>query len=152
MNRLLIAWCGKEMLLRRLVISPNLEEVARLREVATRLGLPFVEGQTPLQAGDLWVGDSPDGGWGDLAGETMWARSAEAETVIYRLEAARILPGTGSWAIEFRNGGFLQILEADNSGPASTAMRFNSKEETEAFMDQHQWTYHNGGMAKQVAD
>jgi len=54
------------------------------------------------------------------------------------------------WAIEFRNGSFFQNLESDFGGPRSSAARFDSKKETEAFMKQHEWLYHNGGMALEI--
>ena len=68
--------------------------------------------------------------------------------VVARLGQAKVF--NLQWGVEFRNGGWLQTFEADDSGPFDTAMKFDSKEETEAFMDEHNWVYMNGGMAKQV--
>ncbi len=56
------------------------------------------------------------------------------------------LPPDGTWGIEFRNGRFLQSLEADNSGPWETAMKFTTGAEADAFMDKHPWIAMNGGM------
>jgi hypothetical protein len=55
-----------------------------------------------------------------------------------------------SWAIEFRNGSFLQTLEAERGGPAATAMRFATKDAADAFMRKHEWISFNGGMALNV--
>jgi hypothetical protein len=92
MRSVFLAWCAKPFVeLCRVVIDPSLEEAALIRRAAERLSVPVVEGQTTPQANDLWVGISPEGGWGDLAGETMWARSAEACLIAPRLEAAKVM-------------------------------------------------------------
>ncbi len=92
MQTVTIYWCGKSnVVLGRVVLDGSLTERPQIRQLAEGLKIPVVEGQTPLRANDLWVGISPDGGWGDLAGETMWARSAEAEIVINRLENATVV-------------------------------------------------------------
>ena len=54
------------------------------------------------------------------------------------------------WVIEFRNGSFFQSFEADQGGPRETALRFDSKEKTKAFMDAHEWIYSNGGMPMRI--
>lgn len=92
MLNVFISWCGKSFaLLARIVVDPSLEEAADIRKVAEGLNIPVVEGQTALQAHDLWVGISPDGGWGELAGDTMYACSAEACLIVPRLEAAKVM-------------------------------------------------------------
>lgn len=50
------------------------------------------------------------------------------------------------YVIEFRNGSFLQNLAADHGGPRATAQRFDTAEEAESFMRQHEWIMFNGGM------
>lgn len=86
-----IAWCGNpETVLGRVVLGSTVEEADQIRQLAERLQIPVIDGQTELKANDLWVGISPDGGFGDLAGQTMWARTAESPVVVRRLEQARI--------------------------------------------------------------
>lgn len=51
------------------------------------------------------------------------------------------------WVIEFRSGTFFQNLEAERGGPKETAQKFDSKQEAEEFMSQHEWILFNGGMA-----
>ena len=92
MRLVLIHWCGDHnTVLKRVVIDPRLPEASAIREAAAKLNVPVVEGETALQAHDLWVGLSPRGGWGDLAGDTMWARSSEVCLIPDRLAAARII-------------------------------------------------------------
>lgn len=93
-------------------------------------------------------GISPQKGWGDYASNCGWARPIEAETVVYRLRTAKLF--VKRWAIEFRNGGFLQSLAANNGGPVKTAQTFDSEAATEDFMNKHNWTWFNGGMPKEV--
>lgn len=54
------------------------------------------------------------------------------------------------YVIEFRNGGYFQNLEAENSGPKETAQKFNSKQECIEFMKNNQWILFNGGMEMPV--
>lgn len=92
MRSVFIAWCAKRFVeLCRVVIDPTLKEAAAIRRAAERLGIPVVEGQTELKAGDLWVGISPECGWGNLAGETMSARRVEACLIAPRLDAAKVM-------------------------------------------------------------
>lgn len=49
------------------------------------------------------------------------------------------------WAIEFRNGGFLQSLDSKNSGPAVTAQQFESESEASECVAQHEWIAFAGG-------
>ncbi len=83
-------WCGKRMICGRVVLEETLPESAEIRRLAEAIGITVIVGQTPLQPNDLWVGFGPTDGWGDLAGETMWARSCEAYVVILRLTHAMI--------------------------------------------------------------
>jgi hypothetical protein len=62
------------------------------------------------------------------------------------------MSGDEKWAIEFRNGSFFQTPEADYGGPLKTAKTFGSKQETEKYMNQHNWVYINGGMALNVTN
>ena len=59
----------------------------------------------------------------------------------------RLVADFDKWVIEFRNGSFLGDSEADHGCALEEAQRFGSMEEADAFMRQHPWTYHNGGMA-----
>lgn len=54
------------------------------------------------------------------------------------------------YVIEFRNGSFLQSLDADHGGPHETAQRFDSKEAAVTFADENAWLYVNGGMVREV--
>ena len=54
------------------------------------------------------------------------------------------------YVIEFRNGGYFQNLEAENSGPKETAQKFNSKQECVEFMNKHEWIYFNSGVEKPI--
>jgi len=149
MRKVFIAWSGNsEVLLGRIVLDPSLKEAAMIRALAARLKVPVVDGQTPLQAHDLWVGISPKGGWGELAGETMWARSAEAGLITARLERAKVTDAR--WAIEFSPGVFFQNLETNQGGPVAMAQRFESKVETASFIFEHRWIFFNGGKPKDI--
>ena len=87
MRTVTISWCGNPQTpLGRVVLGPTVEEADQIRQLAKQLGIPVIDGQTDLMANDLWVGISPKGGFGDLAGETMWARTAEGVVVVARLE------------------------------------------------------------------
>ncbi len=153
MHTVTICWCGNsDMVLGRVVLDPKLPEAARIRQLALGLKIPVVEEHTSLLANDLWVSITPNGGWGDLAGETMWARSIEAPIVIQRLENAKVVADRFPWAIEFRNGSYFQNLEADNGGAIGSAQRFRNKVDTESFMNSHEWIYHHGGMAVEIKE
>lgn len=54
------------------------------------------------------------------------------------------------YAIEFRNGSYLQSLEADHGGPKHTAMLFDTAKAAEAFIRKHEWILFNGGMVVSV--
>lgn len=41
--------------------------------------------------------------------------------------------------IEFRSGSYFQNLAADRGGPKSTAQRFDSADDADAFMKDHPW-------------
>ena len=91
MRAVTISWCGNPQTpLGRVVLGPTVEEADQIRQLAKQLGIPVIDGQTDLMANDLWVGISPKGGFGDLAGETMWARTAEGVVVVAHLKQAKV--------------------------------------------------------------
>jgi sugar phosphate isomerase/epimerase len=61
-------------------LNPSIEEAKDIRDLAKRLHIPVVEGQTTVQDDDLWVSIMPD--------SSDWARYAEAWTAIMLLEEA----------------------------------------------------------------
>jgi len=83
-----IQWCGLPCPLERIVVTRELADTTRIPELAAKLGLPIVTGETALRIHDLWVGRGPTKGWGKLAGDTYWARSVEAPVVERLLEEA----------------------------------------------------------------
>ncbi len=71
-----IEWDDHSLDVQRLVVrrelSPTL--LARLRRIAVRGGLFIVSPAAMPQAGDFWLGCTPDGGWGDADPcEVGWA-------------------------------------------------------------------------------
>jgi hypothetical protein len=54
--------------------------------------------------------------------------------------------GVSVWLIEFRNGLFMQSLEADRSGPVKTAQRFATMYDVDSFVTENEWILFNGGM------
>lgn len=71
-----IDWDDHSLDVQRLVVrrelSPTL--LARLRRIAVRGGLFIVSPAAVPQAGDFWLGCTPEGGWGDAdASEVGWA-------------------------------------------------------------------------------
>lgn len=149
MRRVVIPWCNKAAaIVGRVVIDPALVEAEEIRRLARGLEIPVVEGQTTLQANDLWVGISPSGGWGNLAGECMWARSAEAGIVVSRLTRyARVV--TTKWVIKFRNG-YMQSPQADDACSVESAQQFETKEEAETLVNRHLWIQILGGTAEEI--
>ena len=145
-----IRWCDEDFQLKRLVVNSKLDEADSIKYEAARLSIPIVIGddQTTPAPGDMWIGLSPKKGWGDYASKCCEAGTTQSGIVLGRLRTAKL--SVSCWAIEFRNGCFLQNLEADNSGPLETAQTFDSKAATEDFMNKHNWTWLNGGMPKEV--
>ncbi len=85
----------------------NLPESAAIAAEAARLGLAlgFESNDESPCDGDLWIGRSPEGGWGnwpDVCEGAGWARSSEAPVVLETLREAQhfeifceFLPGKG---------------------------------------------------------
>jgi hypothetical protein len=94
----LIPWTGKMFPLKRIVLadsSPDEHTSAMhmiIQTIACQLGIPVVYDDQDLlpAAGDLWIGDTPSSGWGDLFGDCAWARSAELPMIPLKLMKTRL--------------------------------------------------------------
>jgi hypothetical protein len=54
--------------------------------------------------------------------------------------------------IEFRSGSCFTRLDADHGGPREQARRFATREEADAFGDEHEWIWFNGGTVVEVPE
>ena len=71
-----IDWDDHPLDVQRLVVRRELSPLllARLRRIAVRSGLFIVSPAAVPQAGDFWLGCTPDSGWGGAdASEVGWA-------------------------------------------------------------------------------
>ena len=94
----LIPWCDGMFTLKRIVLYEGLRDehqigyVMLIEEQATRLGIPIISAKhdsLPAE-GDLWIGVTPHEGWGKVADECAWARSAELPLIPLKLMKARL--------------------------------------------------------------
>lgn len=57
-----------------------------------------------------------------------------------------------AYAIEFRNGTYLQSLDSDRGGPKATAQKFDSGEDAQALITRNFWIGFAGGMVVPIRE
>lgn len=95
-----IRWQDEVIELRRVVFRPDIPNAFRdpLRELARKLGVPVVAPDACPADGDVWVGCSPERGWGDADPHAIgWFIAIEVPAALHVLRAAAdSRPLTGS--------------------------------------------------------
>jgi hypothetical protein len=91
-----IEWRGVGLEVRRIVLSettpPSL--AGTVRGLAERAAVGVVVEATVPQPGDLWVGSSPEAGWGGLSDrQAGWVRGVEIYLAIAQLRRAALDAG-----------------------------------------------------------